>query len=191
MNPAAHPLSQKPRPWRQALNQYLTYSDMSEVNIEIYTENYKDNVIDLILSIQNGEFGIPITIDQQPDLNEIPNFYQKHNGNFWIAKIDDKVVGTIALLDIGNYKSALRKMFVAKEYRGKEFGIGQSLLNTSVVWARHKGITEIFLGTTEKFVAAQRFYEKNAFVEIPKQSLPKEFPIMDVDVKFYMFPVLS
>jgi hypothetical protein len=32
------------------------------------------------------------------------------------------------LLDIGNNKSALRKMFVAKDYRGKEFGVAQNLL---------------------------------------------------------------
>ncbi|HEY6502858.1 MAG TPA: GNAT family N-acetyltransferase, partial [Chitinophagaceae bacterium] len=126
-----------------------------------------------------------------PDLDEIPGFYQVNNGNFWIAKIEDKVIGTIALLDIGNNKGALRKMFVAKDYRGKESGIGQTLLNTLVAWARQKGITEIFLGTTEKFIAAQRFYEKNGFVEIPKQSLPKEFPVMDVDVKFYKFSVIK
>ena len=82
-------------------------------------------------------------------------------------------------------------MFVAKDYRGKEFGIGQSLLITLVAWARHKGITEIFLGTTEKFIAAQRFYEKNSFVEIQKQNLPVEFPVMAVDVKFYKFSVLT
>lgn len=164
---------------------------MNEVIIEIYTDTYKENAIDLILSIQNEEFGIPITRQQQPDLNEIPKFYQKNKGNFWIAKIDNKVVGTIALLDIGNNKSALRKMFVAKDYRGKEFGIGQSLLNTLVAWAKHKGITEIFLGTTEKFIAAQRFYEKNGFVEIQKQNLPGEFPVMAVDIKFYKFSVLT
>ena len=164
---------------------------MSGVCIEVYTDIYKDSVADLILSIQNGEFGIPITIKQQPDLNEIPKFYQENNGNFWIAKLGDKVIGTIALLDIGNNKSALRKMFVAKDYRGKEFGIGQNLLNNLIVWAKHKGITEIFLGTTEKFIGAQRFYEKNGFAEIQKQSLPNEFPVMDVDVKFYKFSVLS
>ena len=164
---------------------------MSEVSIETYKDIYKNSVADLILNIQNGEFGIPITIQQQPDLNEIPGFYQKNMGNFWIAKINDKVVGTIALLDIINNKAALRKMFVAKDYRGKEFGIGQSLLNTLIEWAKHKGITEIFLGTTEKFIAAQRFYEKNGFVEIQKENLPREFPIMDVDVKFYKFSILT
>ncbi len=164
---------------------------MTGTSIEIYTDNYKEIVIDLILSIQNGEFGIPITREQQPDLNEIPAFYQVGNGNFWIAKLAEKVIGTIALLDIGNNKGALRKMFVDKEYRGKEFGIGQNLLNNLVQWARQKGITEILLGTTEKFIGAQRFYEKNGFAELQKQDLPKGFPVMDVDVKFYKLSVLS
>jgi len=162
---------------------------MIEADIEIYKNNYKDRVIDLILGIQIAEFGIPITREQQPDLSDIPKYYQMNKGNFWIAKFGEQIIGTIALLDIGNRKGALRKMFVSRDYRGKEFGIGQKLLNNLVVWARQKDITEIFLGTTEKFIGAQRFYEKNGFIELQKQSLPKEFPVMDVDVKFYRLPV--
>ena len=162
---------------------------MSEVNIEIYMDINKKDVADLILHIQNIEFGIPITLEMQPDLNEIPGFYQINNGNFWVAKIDNKIIGTISLLDIGNRKGALRKMFVDKNYRGKEFGVGQKLLNTLVDWGKSKGFTEIFLGTTEKFIAAQRFYEKNGFKEIEKQELPETFPVMEVDIKFYRFSV--
>ena len=162
---------------------------MSEINIEIYTDIHKKDVADLILHIQNTEFGIPITLELQPDLNEIAGFYQINNGNFWIAKIDNKIIGTISLLDIGNRKAALRKMFVDKDYRGKEFGVGQKLLNTLVDWTRHKEFTEIFLGTTEKFIAAQRFYEKNGFKEIEKQELPGTFPVMEVDIKFYRFSI--
>ena len=162
---------------------------MSQVNIETYTDINKNDVADLILHIQNVEFSIPITLELQPDLNEIPGFYQTNSGNFWIAKIDNKIIGTISLLDIGNRKGALRKMFVDKNYRGKEFGVGQKLLNTLIDWARHKGFTEIFLGTTEKFIAAQRFYENNGFKEIEKQELPETFPVMEVDIKFYRFSV--
>ena len=162
---------------------------MGEVNIEIYTDIYKKGVIDLILGIQNDEFKIPITLDLQPDLNEIPKFYQVNNGNFWIAKVDDKVIGTIALLDIGNNQVALRKMFVSGNYRGKEFGVGQALLQKLIEWARQKKTAEIFLGTTENFLRAQRFYEKNGFVEIKTGELPKTFPIMDVDVKFYRYTI--
>jgi len=163
---------------------------MSAVNIEIYTDIHKKSVIDLILSIQNDEFKIPITLELQPDLNEISKFYQINNGNFWIAKVDDKVIGTIALLDIGNNQTALRKMFVSGNYRGKEFGVGQALLHNLIDWAMHKKIAEIFLGTTEKFLRAQRFYEKNGFVEIESEELPKSFPIMDVDVKFYRYSII-
>ena len=162
---------------------------MSGINIEIYRDSYKNQVADLILTIQTVEFGIPITLDLQPDLNEIPVFYQTNSGNFWIAKIDEEIIGTISLLDIGNQKGALRKMFVNKNYRGKEFGVGQKLLNTLIDWSRTKGLTEIFLGTTEKFIGAQRFYEKNGFKEIKKQELPETFPVMDVDIRFYRFAV--
>jgi GNAT superfamily N-acetyltransferase len=162
---------------------------MSCVTIEIYTDINKKAVADLILHIQNAEFGIPITLELQPDLNEIPGFYQINNGNFWIAKMGEKIIGTISLLDIGNRKAALRKMFVDKDYRGKEFSVGQKLLNTLVDWSKHKAFTEIFLGTTEKFTRAQRFYEKNDFKEIEKQELPGTFPVMEVDIKFYKFSV--
>ena len=164
---------------------------MIQVEIQPFTESYKQEVSDLIIKIQNEEFGIPITLSMQPDLMEIPEFYQTKNGNFWIARAGDKVIGTIALLDIGNEKGALRKMFVAKEYRGKEFGVGQALLNNLIDWARKRKISELLLGTTEKFIGAQRFYEKNGFTEIQKEHLPKEFPVMDVDVKFYRLSLTS
>ena len=96
---------------------------MTEINI--YKDEYRQQVSDLILDIQCNEFGVPITLDEQPDLKDIPGFYQKVNGNFWIVINDNLVVGTIALLDTGNSQGALRKMFVHKAYRGKEFGVGQ------------------------------------------------------------------
>ncbi len=34
------------------------------------------------LHIQQNEFKVPITINEQPDLMDIENFYQK-DGNFW------------------------------------------------------------------------------------------------------------
>lgn len=162
---------------------------MGEVNIEIYTDDHKAKVAELILHIQTTEFGIPITLDLQPDLDNIPAFYQTNNGNFWIAKMDNEIIGTISLLDIGDHKGALRKMFVSKNYRGQEWGVGQKLLNTLLDWAKNKEFKKIFLGTTEKFIAAQRFYEKNGFTAIKKQELPVTFPVMEVDVKFYQFPV--
>jgi GNAT superfamily N-acetyltransferase len=78
-------------------------------------------------------------------------------------------------------------MFVHKDYRGKEHGTGQFLLNTLLAWAQQKDYSEIYLGTTAKFLAAHRFYEKNNFKEVEVAELPTQFPRMAVDVKFYRY----
>jgi N-acetylglutamate synthase-like GNAT family acetyltransferase len=46
-------------------------------------------------------------------------------------------------------------------------------------------LNEIFLGTTEKFLAAHRFYEKHGFVQVDKADLPEAFLFMKVDTRFY------
>jgi len=86
----------------------------------------------LILEIQQLEFHIDIDITRQPDLFDITNFYQTGKGNFWIARSQNAVFGTIALLDIGDHQAALRKMFVDKNLRA---GNGEFLKNCcSLYW---------------------------------------------------------
>lgn len=155
------------------------------ISIVPFSKEYQDQVIALILSIQREEFHISISSKDQPDLNTIPEYYQIGTGNFWIALVNDSVVGTVALLDIGNAQVALRKMFVAAPYRGSLHGIAQQLFNTAVIWAQKKGVNSIFLGTTAQFKAAHRFYEKHGFIEISRKHLPPAFPVMAVDSKFY------
>jgi GNAT superfamily N-acetyltransferase len=126
-----------------------------------------------------------ISAEQQPDLRQIPTFYQVGNGNFWVALSGPALVGTISLLDIGSSQSALRKMFVHRDFRGSQTGTAKALLDTLIAWASSRAVHEIFLGTTPHFLAAHRFYEKNGFHEIVKSALPSAFPVMEVDTKFY------
>lgn len=151
-----------------------------------FVEKYSSGVKELILPIQQIEFGVPVTIEDQPDLSEINNFYQRGKGNFWVAIEGEQVVGTIGLIDIGYHALALRKMFVHATFRGKASGIGKQLLDTAMEWSRNNGISKIYLGTVEQLVAARRFYEKNGFIEVAKNSLPDYFPRMEVDTRFYM-----
>ncbi len=58
----------------------------------------------------------------------IPDFYQSGKGQFWVAVGDGPVVGTIGLKDIGNNQTALRKMFVAADVRGREHNVAARLL---------------------------------------------------------------
>ncbi|MBY5745974.1 GNAT family N-acetyltransferase [Rhizobium leguminosarum] len=162
---------------------------MADVEIRTFTADDADAVLSVILPIQREEFGIDITADEQPDLRVIPDFYQSGKGQFWVALKDGVIVGTVGLKDIGNNQAALRKMFVSAEVRGSEHGVAARLLDYLFAHARDVGLTDIFLGTTDKFVAAHRFYEKNGFSEIAKSALPRTFPLMAVDSKFYRYKV--
>jgi len=142
-------------------------------------------VIDLILPIQQIEFNVPITIEGQPDLLDIESNYHQKGGNFWGAKIDGELAGTIALMNTGHNACALRKMFVKKEFRGKEYGIAQKLLDVLVAYCAEQHITDIYLGTVDMLKAAHRFYEKNDFLRIEVADLPSYFPRMMADNRFY------
>ena len=155
------------------------------IEITPFVPQHADGVVGVILPIQQAEFAIPITLDAQPDLRDIPGFYQQGNGNFWVALDRQNVVGTVALLDIGNRQAALRKMFVKATHRGPEHGVARRLLDTLLVWCKARGVREVYLGTTAKFLAAHRFYEKSGFREIARAELPASFPVMVVDTKFY------
>ncbi|NOX34159.1 MAG: GNAT family N-acetyltransferase [Deltaproteobacteria bacterium] len=159
----------------------------NQVEIDVFSSKYQEGILNLIVNIQQEEFGIAITAKDQPDLCNIQSFYQKDKGNFWVAVLNEKAIGTISLLDIGNEQAALRKMFVSKEYRGGTYHVASMLLEKLFKWARLNKVKEIFLGTTSNFLAVHRFYEKNGFNEIVIGTLPSAFPIMKVDTKFYKF----
>ncbi len=63
--------------------------------------------------------------------------------------------------------------------------MAQRLFQELLKWAGEKQLRRIYLGTTEQFLAAHRFHEKNGFLQIAKSNLPGSFPIMSVDTKFY------
>lgn len=157
------------------------------IEILEYNDKYKNDIIQMILEIQQQEYSLPITEDDQPDLKNITEFYQQNNGNFWVALYDNNVVGTVAIKNLGNGNAVIRKMFVKRELRGKDIGVSLSLLMNLFEWSKEKNFYKLYLGTTPQFLAAHRFYEKNGFIEIKAEDLPSNFPIMDVDKKFYCY----
>jgi GNAT superfamily N-acetyltransferase len=160
-------------------------------------------IVDLILPIQQIEFNVAITLEAQLDLLDVEGFYHKGGGGFWGAKVKGvtgggsveegggpaagggQLVGTIALIDIGHHAGALRKMFVNKDFRGKEMGIAQRLLEMLTGHCREKGITDVYLGSVDVMKAAHRFYERNGFTRIAMEDLPVYFPRMPADNVFY------
>jgi len=142
-------------------------------------------IIDLILPIQQIEFNVPVTLEGQRDLLDIETNYIQPGGGFWGALQNDRLLGTIALMDTGHAAGAIRKMFVKKEFRGKEHSLAQRLFETLTQYCRERKITDLYLGTVDMLKAAHRFYERNGFRRISAEDLPSYFPRMMADNVFY------
>ena len=158
---------------------------LTEVAISPYRKCDGESVIRLILSIQREEMGMTTTLDDQPDLLAISDFYRGGASGFWCARQGDEVIGTIALKAFGDNKVALRKMFVAEGFRGKAHGVASRLLDTALSWAWEKGADSVWLGTIHSFHAARRFYVKHGFAQVTVEALPEEFLYMAPDDTFY------
>jgi putative acetyltransferase len=162
------------------------------IQIKPYISDYQPQVIDLILGIQQGEFGIPITIADQPDLLTVETFYQTGRGNFWCAIAETgQVVGTIALIDVGQGFGTIRKMFVHADYRGRDLAVATQLLETLETHATETGMETLYLGTLDILKAAQRFYARNNYTLIDATELPEAFPRMRLDNRFFKKPLYT
>lgn len=159
--------------------------------IEPLGNAYCDRIAGLILPIQQIEFNVPVTIEDQPDLLDIETNYHRTGGGFWGAKQGGELVGTIGLIAIGHHAGTIRKMFVRKEFRGKELGIAQRLLQILIEHCKAHEITDLYLGTVDRLQAAIRFYERNGFIRVSRSELPESFPIMPVDNTFYHLHIPS
>lgn len=158
---------------------------MEKIQIIKFDKKYQDDMVNFILDIQQNEFGVAITLDDQPDLLNITHHYEDKGGLFLLAMDaeNEKVIGTIALVKLDENKSALKKVFVDPKYRG-EYRVGQKLLDAVVEFARETDIEKIYLGSTAMMKRAHNFYKKNGFVEKDFSVFPSDFPIVEVDSVF-------
>lgn len=149
-----------------------------------------ESIIDFIIKIQRNEYNININLDDQTDLLKIDESYINDGGNFWVAQDQfGEIIGTLGVQRLSKNRGALKKMFVHSAYRSKK--IGKSLINYLFQYCEDNKINEIYLGTTDKFKDAQIFYKKNGFKEISINELPKDFPTLEVDNRFYKKKISS
>lgn len=86
-------------------------------------------------------------------------------GEIFFAILDNKVVGTVAMIRLSDESFELAKMAVSAEARGQ--GIGDLLMQACVQFARSSGAHSIILESNTKQEAAVNLYRKFGFKEIP------------------------
>jgi GNAT superfamily N-acetyltransferase len=147
------------------------------ITIEPYNREFQNEINKMLFEISN-EFETSIFHNGQP-IKDIK--YDK----YWVALKGQEIVGTAAIVLIENRYAILKNMFVKKEFRGKRFGVSHTLLLKALHWCKSEKITNIYLGTMEQFIAAQKFYEKNDFHKIDRNQLPESFIHNPIDSVFY------
>ena len=159
---------------------------MKPVNIRTFLSSDSDSVNELIRGIQRTEFNFTEDDFPQPELLDIENFYIASGGNFWVACLDDTLVGTAAMLDLGNGIVKLGRMFVSPAYRGSPWRIAQRLLDTAMGWAKSMEHKKVCFETTPEPYAAHYFYRRNEFIEVKSTDFPPEYKFCHYPSRYFM-----
>ena len=147
----------------------------------------RDAVIALILGIQNGEFHLGLTVDDQPQLLDIDTHFLRGGGGFWVA-IDaaDHVIGSIGLLRKMADCAVLRSFFIASDWRGSASGCAQQLYAVLLHFAHAQGIRQVLLDTPAVATRAQQFYRRAGFEQITREQLPVPYEYPDRDSLLFL-----
>jgi GNAT superfamily N-acetyltransferase len=143
-------------------------------------------VIALVLGIQNDEFHLNLSINDQKDLTDINAYYGERGGIFLVAETSAGViVGTIGLMRLRDDLGVMKKFFVTADYRGKDRGVAMALYERFIKSAKSKGVTQIILDTPSAAVRSHAFYRAVGFVQIDRSELPMSYDFPERDTLFF------
>jgi putative acetyltransferase len=129
--------------------------------------------------VQKLVFGVLREYDLQPDLQatdldifDIETHYLNRGGIFEILEdAKGNLLGTVGLYPLDAEMVELRKMYFAKELRGR--GFGKKMLEKMIEKARELGFSKIYLETASVLREAVALYEKYGFEPTAEKHTPR------------------
>lgn len=97
-------------------------------------------------------------------LDEPENYILPNNGAIFLAKLNNEIVGTVAMINTGAGEFELAKMSVTPAVQGR--GAGHLLALAAVDYARQQHARKVWLESNRKAQAALRLYERVGFREV-------------------------
>ncbi len=102
--------------------------------------------------------------DFDRELSELPGDYVPPAGALFVARVDGKVAGCVAVHQWRAGVCEMKRLFVRDAFRGA--GCGRALVEGVIAWARAAGYQRILLDTLPVMDQAQRMYAQFGFQEI-------------------------
>ncbi len=160
--------------------------EAGSITVDIFNPTMQQQVIDTILYVQNVEFNVGISLEDQPDLLDIETHYVSPGGQFWVALTPDaRVVGTVGLQAKPGGIGILKKLFVLADYRGKQSQCAAKLFSALIAFARASGMHTLVLDTPSVATRSHAFYKANGFREIAQAELPVRYDYPDRNSLFF------
>lgn len=139
------------------------------MEIKIFEQKYRDDMIFMILEAKNALGRIPRLNE---DLLDIFTNYISTGNLFWIAIDDnDRVIGGIGTKIVSQNEMWLKRLYVKSSM--KRQGIGKELYKKVEEFAIQKGIDTIYTRFSSDYIEAQKFYPSMGFTEIATYEMVK------------------
>ncbi len=143
---------------------------MNAVSIIPYTPNYQPDFKRL-----NVEWIATYFTVEDHDLEQLDQpeaFILPNNGQIFLAKQADTIVGTVAMVSDGPGSGSyeLAKMAVSPTVQGQ--GIARLLGEAALEFARQQDASRVRLESNRVLTPALTLYQKLGFVEVPGRSTP-------------------
>ena len=139
-----------------------------EIEIIDYEPRYKEDFKRMNMEWISKYFEIePLDLRQ---LNHPEEYIISNGGRIYFAKLENEIVGTVALKKVNDTVFELSKMGVSPNYQGK--GIGKKLGQQLIEDARDLGCKLLFLESNQKLIPAINLYKKLGFIEVPIGNSP-------------------
>jgi GNAT superfamily N-acetyltransferase len=100
------------------------------------------------------------------ELATLPGAYAPPRGGVWIARVDGRDAGCVALRPLREGDAELKRLYVRAAFRG--YGLGLRLTRTALDFARAAGYRRVLLDTLPEMTEAQALYRHLGFKPVPE-----------------------
>ena len=139
--------------------------DISKIFIKKYETKF-DNDFFVLNKAWIEESWILEESDKKDLLN--PDKIIHNGGQVFFALENQKVIGTVAMINSSDDIFELAKMTVQEDFRGK--GIANMLMDECLKFAKENKANEIFLISNDSLTIARNLYDKYGFKEVDLDS---------------------
>lgn len=94
-------------------------------------------------------------------LVEFVHAFNPYRDRIWLAEVNGRIVGSIAVVRTSKVETQLRWFLVHPDYRGH--GLGKSLIQEALKFCKERKYTSVFLWTTSELTTASHLYAQAGF----------------------------